>query len=47
MHLNKTPLNELLTNQNYKDVKELYDKQLKISSINRTLMISNTIFGKD
>ena len=27
----KTPLNELLTNQNYKDVKELYDKQLKIS----------------
>ena len=29
--LDKTPLNELLTNQNYKDVKELYDKQLKIS----------------
>jgi hypothetical protein len=27
----KTPINELLTNQNYKDVKELYDKQLKIS----------------
>ena len=31
--LDKTPLNELLTNQNYKDVKELYDKQLKISWI--------------
>ena len=29
--LDKTPLNELLTNQNYKDVKELYCKQLKIS----------------
>jgi len=29
--LDKTPINELLTNQNYKDVKELYDKQLKIS----------------
>jgi hypothetical protein len=29
--LNKTPLNELLTNQDYKDVKELYDKQLKIN----------------
>ena len=29
--LDKTPLNELLTNQNYKDVKELYDKQLKIN----------------
>jgi hypothetical protein len=29
--LDKTPLNELLTNQNYKDVKELYGKQLKIS----------------
>lgn len=29
--LDKTPLNELLTNQNYKDVKELYSKQLKIS----------------
>jgi len=27
----KTPINELLTNQNYKDVKELYGKQLKIS----------------
>lgn len=29
--LDKTPLNELLTNQNYKDVKELYDKQMKFS----------------
>lgn len=29
--LDKTPLNELLTNQNYQDVKELYSKQLKIS----------------
>jgi len=29
--LDKTPINELLTNQNYKDVKELYCKQLKIS----------------
>jgi len=29
--LDKTPLNELLTNQDYKDVKELYGKQLKIS----------------
>jgi hypothetical protein len=29
--LDKTPINELLTNQNYKDVKELYNKQLKIS----------------
>ena len=29
--LNKTSLNELLTNQNYKDVKELYDKQPKFS----------------
>lgn len=31
--LDKTPLNELLANQNYKDVKELYCKQLKISWI--------------
>jgi len=31
--LDKAPLNELLTNQNYQDVKELYDKQLKISWI--------------
>jgi hypothetical protein len=31
--LDKTPLNELLTNQNYKDVKELYSNQLKISWI--------------
>jgi IS4 transposase len=31
--LDKTPINELLTNQIYKDVKELYDKQLKISWI--------------
>ncbi len=31
--LDKTPINELLTNQNYKDVKELYNKQLKISWI--------------
>jgi len=31
--LDKTPINELLTNQNYKYVKELYDKQLKISWI--------------
>ena len=29
--LDKTPLNELLTKQNYKDVKELYGKQLEIS----------------
>jgi hypothetical protein len=29
--LDKTPLNELLTNQDYKNVKELYGKQLKIS----------------
>jgi len=29
--LDKTPLDELLTTQNYKDVKELYCKQLKIS----------------
>ena len=29
--IDKTPLNELLTNQNYKDVKELYCKQLKIN----------------
>jgi hypothetical protein len=29
--LDKTPLDELLTNQNYQDVKELYCKQLKIS----------------
>lgn len=29
--LDKTPLNVLLTNQDYKDVKELNDKQLKIS----------------
>ena len=29
--LDKTPLNELLTNQIYKDVKELYCNQLKIS----------------
>lgn len=29
--LDKTPLNELFTNQSYKDVKELYGKQLKIS----------------
>jgi hypothetical protein len=29
--LDKTPLNVLLTNKDYKDVKELYDKQLKIS----------------
>ncbi len=31
--LDKTPLNELLTNQNYQDVKELYCKQLKINWI--------------
>ncbi|UCG28526.1 MAG: IS4 family transposase [Bacteroidales bacterium] len=31
--LDKTPLNELFTNQNYQNVKELYDKQLKISWI--------------
>lgn len=31
--LDKTPLNELLTNQNYKNVKELYCKQLKINWI--------------
>ncbi|HEM49294.1 MAG TPA: IS4 family transposase [Caldithrix sp.] len=31
--LDKTPLNELLTNQNYQDVKELYNKQLKINWI--------------
>jgi len=30
---NKTPLNKLFTNQNYQNVKELYDKQLKISWI--------------
>lgn len=29
--LDKTPIKELLTNQNYKDVKELYGKQLKIN----------------
>ncbi len=29
--LDKKPLNELLTNQDYQDVKELYNKQLKIS----------------
>jgi len=29
--LDKTSLNKLFTNQNYKDVKELYCKQLKIS----------------
>ena len=29
--LDKTPLNELLTNQDYKNVKELYCKQLKIN----------------
>ena len=29
--LDKAPLDELLTNQNYQDVKELYSKQLKIS----------------
>ncbi len=29
--LDKTPINELLTSQDYKDVKELYCKQLKIS----------------
>ena len=29
--LDKTPLSELLTNQNYQDVKELYNKQLKIN----------------
>ena len=29
--LDKTPLNKLFTNQNYKDVKELFCKQLKIS----------------
>jgi hypothetical protein len=31
--LDKTPLNELFTNQKYQNVKELYDKQLKISWI--------------
>ena len=31
--LDKVPLNELLTKQNYQDVKELYSKQLKISWI--------------
>jgi len=31
--LDKAPLNELLTNQNYQDVKEPYHKQLKISWI--------------
>jgi hypothetical protein len=31
--LDKTPLNEFLTNQNYQDVKELYNKQLKINWI--------------
>ena len=31
--LDKTPLNELFTNQNYQNVKELYNKQLKISWI--------------
>jgi hypothetical protein len=31
--LDKTPLNELFTNQNYLNVKELYNKQLKISWI--------------
>ena len=31
--LDKTPINELLTNQNYKNVKEPYSKQLKISWI--------------
>ena len=31
--LDKTPINELLTNQDHKDVKELYGKQLKISWI--------------
>ena len=31
--LDKSPLNELLTNQNYKDVKELYCNQLKINWI--------------
>ena len=31
--LDKTPINELLTNQKYKDVKELYGKQLKINWI--------------
>ncbi len=29
--LDKTPIKELLTNQNYKDVKELYGNQLKIN----------------
>lgn len=29
----KTPLNELLTNQNYQNIKELYNKQLKINWI--------------
>jgi len=29
--LDKTPINELLTKQDYKDFKELYCKQLKIS----------------
>ena len=31
--LDKTPLNELFTNQNYQDAKELYNNQLKISWI--------------
>ncbi|MBN2213927.1 MAG: IS4 family transposase [Bacteroidales bacterium] len=31
--LDKTPINELLTNQSYQDVKELYNKQLKINWI--------------
>ncbi|MCF8388327.1 MAG: transposase, partial [Bacteroidales bacterium] len=31
--LDKTPVNELLTNQNYQNVKEPYNKQLKISWI--------------
>ena len=31
--LDKTPINELFTNQNYQDVKEQYNKQLKISWI--------------
>jgi len=29
--LDKTPVKELLANQNYKDVKELYCKQLKVN----------------
>jgi len=31
--LDKTPINELFTNQNYQYVKELNDEQLKISFI--------------